>query len=164
MLISRKQNSSLVPEFVMNNTPLDLVPQFKYLEVMLSSNFSWSSHIDSICAKARKMLGMLYRRFYGVTDPAFLLEIYQIQVRPHLEYAAQVWDPHLLKDINHLESVQKFRLKNEHQAMGQQLCRSTVHHMSAVNMILTADITSMMLDIYKQWLIQNFLRLEGEGG
>ncbi len=45
------------------------------------------------------------------TDPAFLLEIYQTQVRPHLEYAAQVWDPHLLKDINHLESVQKFALK-----------------------------------------------------
>ena len=29
-------------------------------------------------------------------------------VRPHLEYAAPVWDPHLVKDITKLENVQTF--------------------------------------------------------
>ena len=31
--------------------------------------------------------------------------------RPHLEYATPVWDPHLSKDINALESVQRFASK-----------------------------------------------------
>ena len=29
-------------------------------------------------------------------------------IRPHLEYATAVWDPHLSKDILELESVQRF--------------------------------------------------------
>ena len=32
-------------------------------------------------------------------------------VRPHLEYATVVWDPHLQKDINKLEKVQTFALR-----------------------------------------------------
>ena len=37
--------------------------------------------------------------------------MYQMLVRPHLEYAAQVWNPSLTKDITKLENVQKFALK-----------------------------------------------------
>ena len=33
-----------------------------------------------------------------------------ILIRPHLEYAAPIWDPHL-KDTTKLENVQKFALK-----------------------------------------------------
>ena len=40
-----------------------------------------------------------------------LLLLYLSFVRPHLEYASQVWSPHLLKDISLLERVQKFGLK-----------------------------------------------------
>ena len=31
--------------------------------------------------------------------------------RPHLEYAIQVWNPHLVMDKNRLEKVQKFELR-----------------------------------------------------
>ena len=37
--------------------------------------------------------------------------MYKTLVRPHLEYATPVWDPHLLKDINSVENVQKYGLK-----------------------------------------------------
>ena len=40
-----------------------------------------------------------------------LLELYSVLVRPHLEYAAAIWDPHLIKDINKLENVQKISIK-----------------------------------------------------
>ena len=32
-------------------------------------------------------------------------------MRPHLEYAAQVWNPYLIKDIECLEGVQKLALR-----------------------------------------------------
>ena len=40
-----------------------------------------------------------------------ILHLHVSLVRPHLEYASQVWDPHLLKDICKLENVQKFALR-----------------------------------------------------
>ena len=40
-----------------------------------------------------------------------LKQLYLSLVQPHLEYACQVWDPHLLKGTNALEKVQKFACK-----------------------------------------------------
>ena len=40
-----------------------------------------------------------------------LKQLYLSLVRPHLEYASQVWDPHLSKDRCALEKVQKFACK-----------------------------------------------------
>ena len=37
--------------------------------------------------------------------------LYITCIRPHLEYAAQLWDPHVKRDIQMLESVQKFACK-----------------------------------------------------
>ena len=37
-----------------------------------------------------------------------LKQLYVAFIRPHLEYATAVWDPHLSKDILELESVQRF--------------------------------------------------------
>ena len=40
-----------------------------------------------------------------------MIEIYKTLIRPHLEYAAPVWAPHLSRDIANLEKVQRFALK-----------------------------------------------------
>jgi len=37
--------------------------------------------------------------------------MYLALVRPHSEYASQVWNPHLQKDIDQLERVQKIALR-----------------------------------------------------
>ena len=37
--------------------------------------------------------------------------MYKALVRPHLEYAAQVWSPYMVKDIQLLEKVQRFALR-----------------------------------------------------
>ena len=66
-----------------------------------------------MCSKARKILGLLYRRYYTSTliaEPC-MCQLYLSLVRPHLDYATQVWDPHLQQDINSLECVQKFALR-----------------------------------------------------
>ena len=56
MLLSRKRNLSYPPQFLLNMVPLEQVETFKYLGVLISSDLSWSKHVDSICAKERNLL------------------------------------------------------------------------------------------------------------
>ena len=111
MLISNRQNHT-PPSLSLNNQPLEFVREYKYLGIILTSNLCWSSHIQYICKRARRVLGIIYRNISpNTTNCLTFLKLYVALVRPHLEYAAQVWNPHLVKDINSLESVQKFALR-----------------------------------------------------
>ena len=60
-------------------------------------------------AAANKARGALHQLRRAVTsrDPEVLLPLYKAYVRPHLEYAVQVWNPSLRRDINLLEKVQR---------------------------------------------------------
>ena len=61
-----------------------------------------------LCCKARKVLGLLYRRFYADSNPSIILQLYIALVQSRMEYACSVWAPYTAKDIGALESVQKF--------------------------------------------------------
>ena len=112
MVSSRRQSPSYpdIP-LMIEDHPLERVLSFKYLGVLLSCDLSWSMHIQTITSRAKKVLGLLYRRFYNLSPPDVLLHLYLSLVRPHLEYASVVWSPYLKKDIFHLENVQKFGLR-----------------------------------------------------
>ena len=103
MIISRKRNPP-VPEVPLKlfGSPLEIVDSYKYLGVLLTGDLSWSLQVESVCQKARRILGLLYRRFYGQASQESLKILYLSLVRTHLEYACQVWDPHLSKDRNTL--------------------------------------------------------------
>ena len=87
MLISRRRNTQQL-QLCLKGSPLEQVQSFKYLGVLIASDLSWSSHISMCCTKAKKLLGMLYRKFYNHIDYDSFLKIYLALVRPHLEYAA----------------------------------------------------------------------------
>ena len=57
------------------------------------------------------MLGLLYRSFYPNSSASSLLKLYISLIRPLLEYACQVWNPYLTKNIEKLEKVQRFALR-----------------------------------------------------
>ena len=112
LLFSRKSIPTLPPSpLFVNDAILHMVKQFKYLGVTFSSDATWSAHIISVCLRARRLIGMLYRKLYCYADTPSLLKLYLTTVRPHLEYASSVWDPYLKKDIEAIERVQKFGLK-----------------------------------------------------
>ena len=90
---------------------LEKVHSYKYLGVTLSDTLGWSNHVHNISTKARRVLGLIYRQYSKHLCQDTLLQLYISLVRPHLEYASQVWNPHLQKDILMLESVQKFGLR-----------------------------------------------------
>ena len=113
MLISCKRNRMTNPPTItINGNTLETVPTFTYLGLLFTSELSWSRHIEGVCTKAKKILGLLYRRFYQHADQQTLRQLYNISiVQPHMEYAAPVWDSHLRKDQDLLESTQKFACK-----------------------------------------------------
>ena len=54
---------------------------------------------------------MLYRKFSTWADTDTLRCLYLTCIRPHLEYACQLWDPYTTEGIHSLESVQTFACK-----------------------------------------------------
>ena len=56
--ITRKK-SPLVRDYYINDQSLESVHTYKDLGLLTSSNLSWNSHIDSITAKAIKVLGLV---------------------------------------------------------------------------------------------------------
>ena len=66
MIISRKRIPSVPSSpLLLEGHPLDQVNIFKYVGVLLSHDLSCSEHVQFICSKARKLLGLLYRQFYN---------------------------------------------------------------------------------------------------
>ena len=55
-------------------------------------DYMWSSHILNICNKTRRLVGMMYRKFYKHSSSETLLKLC---ISSHLEYACIVWDPYL---------------------------------------------------------------------
>ena len=111
MLLTHKRNTHS-PTMELDGVSLELVTQYKYLGITISSNLHWAPHINRICSNARKYLGLIYRNFAtNISNPTTFLCLYLALVRPSLEYASQVWDPYLLKDIRKIENVQKFALR-----------------------------------------------------
>ena len=82
----------------------------KYLGVIITSDLQWCSHISSVCAKAKRQIGLLYRHFNKASQST-IAQLYKSTVLPHLEYCCCMWEPHHSTYSRQLESVQKFAAK-----------------------------------------------------
>ena len=126
----------------LNGVVLDSVQSFKYLGVMLTCDMSWSAHVSMVCSRARKILSVIYRQFYANATSAVLLQLYLSMVRPHVEYAAAVWSPHLNKDIALIEGVQKFALRMVFGGWG-----ASYHHLLFLSNQLTLEDRRMVMKL-----------------
>ncbi|KAK3098461.1 hypothetical protein FSP39_019707 [Pinctada imbricata] len=92
--------------YTLHNHTLEPVSSSKYLGITLQSNLKWDNHIHDITAKANKTLGFLKRNLktanQNIKDQA-----YRALVRPKLEYASSVWDPHTKESASKLEMIQR---------------------------------------------------------
>ena len=88
------------------NTIISEVNCAKYLGINITSDLQWSNHISGISSQANSSLGFIWRNLRSC--PQKLKEVaYISMVRYVMEYSAIIWDPHLRKDIDLLERVQR---------------------------------------------------------
>ena len=90
----------------LSGAALEWVDSISYLGVKITCKLCWSDHISSAAAKANHILSLLRRSMYGCCKEA-KKRAYVALVRPHLEYCSPVWNPHLKKDCDKLEMLQK---------------------------------------------------------
>ena len=73
----------------------------------LSSDYSWSVHINSMAAGARQLAGWALGVFRD-RSTIVMLTIWKSLIRSRLEYCCPLWHPHKLEDIRTIEDIQRF--------------------------------------------------------
>ena len=76
------------------------------LGVQIKYNLKWDDQSKLAVAKANKALATLKRTF-KLWDANMFKQLFQVYVRPHLEYAATIWNPYNHREIDSIERVQK---------------------------------------------------------
>ena len=92
-------------QYRLHGRDLELETSARYLGVIVNGDVTWDEHIDSMCAKANGTLGFLKRNI-KISSQKIKEVAYNTYVRPILEYASSVWDPHTQKNIDGIEAIQ----------------------------------------------------------
>ena len=92
--------------YSLSNGTLKHVNEIKDLGVWFTSDLKVALHCSNIVKTARQRAAMI-RRCFVSGDTKTLLWAFKVFVRPLLEYASPVWSPHLVKDVDLVESVQR---------------------------------------------------------
>ena len=108
MLIHSCRRRSLPPlEIQLNGTSIQQVQSYKYLGVVISDTLSWSQHIDLVCSKAAKGIGLLRQLSWFLPRQA-LSTMYNTYILPHLTYADAVWGTCTQVQSRGLEHLQNY--------------------------------------------------------
>lgn len=103
---SRKRNVSMF-QYSLCDSVLETVQSIKDLGVTLDAKLILDTHIDNVVNKAYKMYGFIMRSTVNFQRPSTYLYLYKCLIRPQLEYAVTVWNPHFNIYVNKIEMVQK---------------------------------------------------------
>ena len=85
---------------------LEKVSVEKDLGILIDDKLKFSDHINTKVNKANQILGCLKHTFKHITKDILKL-LYTSLIRPHLEYGSCVWNPHLKKDQDAIERIQR---------------------------------------------------------
>ena len=97
-------------EYKMGDKVITKSKEEKDLGVMIQNNLSPEAHIKRVFGSTYRMLTNIRVAFHYM-DTSMMKKIITTMVCPKLEYAAVVWSPHLKKDINKLERIQRIATK-----------------------------------------------------
>ena len=98
--------NNIEAKYLMGGKELETVREEKDLGVIFNDSFKVGNQCLKAANKGNQMLGMIKRTFVSRSKKV-ILRLYKTLVRPHLEYCVQAWRPHLKKDVDVIERVQR---------------------------------------------------------
>ena len=93
-------------DYILHGQVLESVTSARYLGVDISGSLSWNPHVDRITGNANRTLSFV-RRNIKTKMSKVRKTAYNSLVRPQLEYASAVWDPHTKVWTYQIEQVQR---------------------------------------------------------
>jgi len=93
-------------KYEMGGMELDSTLEEKDLGVIFNEKLQVGKQCLKAANKANQILGMIKRTFVS-RKKELIIPLYKSLVRPHLDYCKQAWRPHLRKDIDVIERVQR---------------------------------------------------------
>ena len=85
---------------------LKRVTNHDYLGVTISSDLNWLRHVTKIYNKASRTHGLLKRTLSHCSQNVKSIA-YKMLVRPHVEYASEIWSLYTMKCIKKIEQIQR---------------------------------------------------------
>ncbi len=92
--------------FTNNKTVIENKNSVKDLGVWMSSDCSFTDHINKMIEKAKDISSWILRTFNNRSSDV-MITLWKSLVLPHLDYCSQRWSPNAIHQIEQIESVQK---------------------------------------------------------
>ena len=90
----------------MNHQEISEVNSTKFLGVMIDNQLNWKNHLDHICTKVSKNIGIILKARW-VCDKRNLSSLYYSLIHPYLPYRIQVWGSTYQGHLSKLVILQK---------------------------------------------------------
>ena len=106
MHFTRSNSPNHCNHYIMGNSKLAEVSNFKLLGVTFSKDLSFDLHIDAIARRVSKLSGFITRCTQYMSSFA-LLNLYKALILPHILYCVCVWAPYQRNHLDRIEKVQR---------------------------------------------------------
>lgn len=101
-----RTRSPICFSYKLDDAPLPRSNIVRDLGIVLSDDLTPHEHVNSICARAARVLGFITRFSRDFHDPTVLRTLYCTLVRPLLEYNCVMWSPHQVTLVRQIQSIQ----------------------------------------------------------
>jgi hypothetical protein len=92
--------------YFLHNAALEATECIRDLGLMLDSSMSFSNHVQTVVSKAQRLSGLVFRTF-RCRRPEVLVPVFKALIRPLVECATPLWNPHSVRNITAVECVQR---------------------------------------------------------
>ena len=133
MHITNKRNI-IQSTYTTHNHNLQSTNTAKYLGIYIDSTLKWNTHINKTAQRANTTSAFLHRNIR--TCPRKIKHLaYTTLVRPILEYASIIWDPHTDSNTLKLETVQR--------RSARRIMQNYNRHASVTTMLQNLDLPTL---------------------